>query len=135
MFSPLQIYAVLIVIAAAGGYVAYSKYQINSVKTELATKEAELTQTKANLVVVENANTQNLTTIGHLQEEKRLLDAVAADLAAKSKQNQRTIDTLFKTIRSFKDDPASQAPLSPVLKATVEQIQVERAARASGASK
>lgn len=129
MFGTVKLYAALALGATLLGYVGYIKYQAHTAKQEAIVAAAERDQAKANLKVVEDANNANLATIKQLENEKTLVNTTTERLKQAQKRDKQTIDRLAAAIREVSEVPENKVELSPVLRSTVESIQVEREKR------
>lgn len=98
--------------------------------------EATVTQVEADKKKVEvdrdaaiEANKTNMATIDKLQEEKRLIGESLQKLQEDQERNRQVIANMSAVIRKHASNPANQVTLSPVIKDTVQSIQVQREQR------
>lgn len=78
------------------------------------------------IVLLEDANKQNLLTIENLISEKQLINDSLNNLEKSNSKDKQTISKLQKKLKDFQKDPKNQVELSPVLKDTLMQIENER---------
>ena len=78
------------------------------------------------IVLLEDANKQNLLTIENLISEKQLINDSLNNLEKLNSKDKQTISKLQKKLKDFQKDPKNQVELSPVLKDTLTQIENER---------
>lgn len=121
--------AILAVLAALGGWAAWQTYQVSSAKAEAKAAKAERDEAGVARDKALEVNMANQATIGQLQQEKADIQRALSNLDADRRKNQQTINALSMTIRSMAQDPANKVELSPVLRATVDEIQKQRVAR------
>ena len=122
---PILIAAVL-AFAALAAYTGWVQLKLSRTEAKVAraeqlTKEAN---TARDLALAANKTSQE--TIDKLQQEKADIEKSLVALEADRRRNAKVIGDLSATIRTMATDPANQAPLSPVLKETVKQIQANR---------
>lgn len=122
---PILIAAVLTFVALAA-YTGWVQLKLSRTEAKVARAE-QLTQeanTARDLALAANKTSQE--TIDKLQQEKADIEKSLVALEADRRRNAKVIGDLSATIRTMATDPANQAPLSPVLKETVKQIQANR---------
>jgi len=126
--STASLVALVVVGSFAGWtYLKLQKAEKEKVEALAARDEAATARDKA----IE-ANKTNLDTIDQLMMEKLDIEKSLASLEADRRRNQQIINNLSSSIKAMAADPANQAKLSPVLKATVDAIQKQRDERVGG---
>lgn len=121
--------AIILLVAAALGYVGYQHHQISVAKKELT--EAVSARDAANeardkAIAVAKANDE---TIKQLAQEKKDAESALNELAARNRLDAATIAAMSAAIKAQAANPANQVQLSPVLKQIISDIQAERAKR------
>lgn len=131
IFSGLGIkgIAIIIAVAALGGWAYHKTNQVVKVQTELAAAvrdrdAAALARDKAL-----DANKASEATIASLQKEKADIQTALNNLASDRKKNQQALTELTAAINAQRLDPANQVVLSPAVKLTIDTIQKQRDAR------
>lgn len=122
--------AMIVLITALGSWAGYKHYQVTQAEERAAAAEVERDAAAVARDLAIKASTANLATIKELQNERDSIQLALNNLEADRRKNQAIIGNLSAAIRSTASDPANQVQLSPVLKATVEEIQKRRKERA-----
>jgi hypothetical protein len=120
---------IIALVLALGGWAGYKHFQVVSAQAEAKQAIADRDQAGIARDKALDANKVNQATIDALQLEKADIQTALNNLETDKKRNQQVINNLSATIRSMAQDPANKVALSPVLRATVDAIQKQRAAR------
>lgn len=118
---------IIALVLALGGWAGYKHFQVASAQAEAKQAIADRDQAGIARDKAIEANKVNQETIDALQQEKADIQTALNNLETDKKRNQQVINNLSATIRSMAQDPANKVTLSPVLKATVDAIQKQRA--------
>jgi septal ring factor EnvC (AmiA/AmiB activator) len=121
---------ILIAAAAAlillGAYAGWAQLKLSRAEVKVAQAEQLVQEANTARDLALAANQTNQDTIDRLQKEKLDIERSLAALEADRRRNAKVISDLSATIQAMAADPANQAPLSPVLRETVRQIQLNR---------
>lgn len=120
--SNIKLIAYLAVISI--GITAYLHYNSIVKDRNAAIQRAKVLEQQ--IVLLEDANKQNLLTIENLISEKQLINDSLNNLEKSNSKDKQTISKLQKKLKDFQKDPKNQVELSPVLKDTLTQIENER---------
>lgn len=120
---------IIALVLALAGWAGYKHFQVASAQAEAKQAIADRDQAGIARDKALEANKVNQETIDALQQEKADIQTALNNLETDKKRNQQVINNLSATIRSMAQDPANKVTLSPVLRATVDAIQRQRATR------
>lgn len=119
----------LMVGIAAIAFVIAAMLYVSSLKSEKNKALLKAEELQSQVILLQNANKQNLATIENLLDEKQLIEQTILSLEAGNKKDRKTISSLQKKLKDFEKDPANKVELSPVLKDTITNIEKEREKR------
>lgn len=132
MFSKPILIAALVAILSIG---AWGSIQWGKLQHEVAEK-ARITSERDKAIQERDAlieiNKQNTLVIEQLRQEKADNEAAILALEERRRKDTVRITKLNKIIEDQRSNPANQVELSPVLQAVLQQLLLDRQARAAG---
>lgn len=116
-----------LIIAAALGWVFVQKRAVTKAEEARDIAIAQQQQIKGELDKALSANKENQDTIRKLQEEKDNIQLALNQRDADLQKIRNRVNKTDKTIDSQAGLPENKAPLSPVLKSVLQELEAERA--------
>jgi predicted negative regulator of RcsB-dependent stress response len=131
-FLTTKIVAIIaaVLLALVGGWGVWNYLKVATAQAEAVSAKAERDEAGVARDKAIDAARVNQATIDQLKQEKASIQASLNSLEADKKRNLQVITNLSTAIRASANDPLNKVTLSPVLQATVDAIQKQRAARA-----
>jgi chromosome segregation ATPase len=117
-----------IVVLAVGSWGAMNYIKLKRAEAEVAEITAQRDRAAKARDDAINAARTNQETINRLMLEKQDIERSLIALENARRANRQLINKLSERVKELSTDPVNQAPLSPVLKETVDAIQKQRAA-------
>lgn len=117
---------VLVLILALSGYIWKLKHDTDVVNRELTQVKVERDSAATARDAAIGISKTNENTINQLKNERDLVQSALSNLETSKAENKVVIDKVKTIIKSQDQLPENKALLSPVLKDTVNQIQLNR---------
>lgn len=138
--TKISVLLLVAALAVVGTYISLKNLEIRSLNkqvTELHASNAKLTVDntqliennkvlKANQKILTDANQVNQDTIQKLLNERAQSKQAIANLAAANQRGNEALDRLGKKIDDMLKDPQNDGLVAPILRETINQIQLER---------
>ena len=109
------------------GGAAVVKFKFDALQRDKAELTQKVTVLSAENATLTEANKQNAAVIEQMKADKAKIDKALSDLRIQKSRDNAELSGLRHTIQDLiKVDPATNGPVSPVLKQTINKLQESR---------